>query len=183
MHVPVAPITVTVYGCALLTNVIREHIASERVSRSALPPWEEIVRRMQYVKTPELRQMANSITRDPPGLAYPGVDGLAAIGGLDGLRRLQQNGIVLAALASRIENFVVLDDPGLVEEIKKSALQLRRRVLLIVAVRQCRFCDRLIKKWLKDVANLYCRMVSVLIYLYTSSHQSRVQRLIVACDW
>jgi hypothetical protein len=164
----------------LLGGLTYQHLVTNKLHRC---DWNDLLTQLQAVPrapvsevaTDYLNPQANQIVLQP-------MDVWAAVGGIEGVRRMRHNADVLIALAAYAERWNFEEGVIVAERMRRDALQLRRATLQ-VRLRMSLHAGRIhLPFYVHEAAVAYHLMTERLLALYKSSHAGLYPQLAEALN-
>lgn len=164
----------------LLGGLFYQHTVTNRLHRCE---WNDLLGQLQSVPKAPLSRVADEYLNPQPNqLGIEPVDIWAALGGIEGMRRMRKNARILIALAAYAERWNYTEGVIVAERMRRDALQLRRATFQIGLRAGVGAGQLHIPFYMHEAAGAYHLMTQRLLALYQTSHIGLYPRLAEALN-
>lgn len=175
-----AAILLSLVAAVLLGGLCFQHTVTRGLSRCE---WSDLLSQLASVPTAPVSRVADEYLNPQPNqLGTEPIDIWAAIGGLEGTRRMRRNARVLVALAAYAERWNYTEGVIVAERMRHDALQLRRATFQITMRTALHTGNLRIPFYMHEAAVSYHLMTQRLLALYQTSHAGLYPRLAEALN-
>ena len=167
-------------AAVLLGGLIYQHTVTNRLHRCE---WNDLLGQLASVPRAPVSQVAEEYLNPQPNqLGTEPTDIWAALGGLEGMRRMRKNARVLIALAAYAERWNYIEGVIVAERMRHDALQLRRATFQITMRAALGTGSLRVPFYMHEAAGAYHLMTQRLLALYQTSHIGLYPRLAEALN-
>jgi hypothetical protein len=164
----ISTIAFIAFALFLVVGLYRSRSKGKRYS---LDSWEELCTRLRPVDLSGIKTLSDEYLQPSTSRAARTQDEVwALVGGAEGVKTMQQNAVVLLAMASRALQWTPPEQQYIFEQMQRDSIAFERAVIGLALGKTSGYGKARVSLYVQEAANSYCLMRRRLFVLYETCH-------------